>query len=179
MDGRNERVGRGEMSTSDLRAHFPATGRVEWIGVRAGRRQPVESVQQVRAIRDRGLENDHAARQMGGKRQVTLIQSEHFPVIGALARRSPEPGLLRRNLVVSGINLRALVGQRFQVGAALLEGVGDCAPCRSMEQALGFGGRNAMIGMGGVTARILEGGPIRVGDPVEFYNQSVGESRLI
>ena len=167
------------MSGNDSRAHFPASGRVEWIAIRSQRRESVEILEQVRAIQDRGLEGDHAAKRAGGKRQVTLMQSEHLPVIGKLAKRSPEPDLLRRNLVVSGINLRALVGQRFRVGAALFEGTGDCPPCQTMEAALGFGGCNAMAGMGGVTARILQGGLIEVGDLVEPYNRRADAPRLI
>ena len=167
------------MSPDDPRAHFSAAGRVEWIGVRSGRGRPVEVLQEVRAIPDHGLADDHAARRAGGRRQVTLMQSEHLSVIGSLAKRAANPDLLRRNLVVSGINLRALVGQRFRVGAALFEGTGDCPPCRAMEAALGFGGCSAMTGMGGVTARVLEGGLIRVGDQVEPYNLRADAPSLI
>lgn len=110
---------------------------------------------------------------------MTLMQSEHLPVIESLSERTPKPDLLRRNLLVSGINLRALVGQRFWVGAALFEGTGDCPPCRAMDTALGAGGKNAMTGMGGVTARVLEGGLIRVGDRIGPYNLPADQPRLI
>lgn len=167
------------MNPDKPRAHFPASGRVEWIGIRAGRGQPVTELREVQAIRGRGLAEDHAARRTGGRRQVTLVQSEHLPVIESLSKRAPKPGLLRRNLLVSGINLRALVGQRFRVGAALFEGTGDCPPCRAMDAALGAGGKDAMVGMGGVTARVLEGGLIRVGDPIGPYNLPADPPRLI
>ena len=107
------------------------------------------------------------------------MQSEHLPVIESLSERIPKPNLLRRNLLVSGINLQTLVGQRFWVGAALFEGTGDCPPCRAMDTALGAGGKNAMTGMGGVTARVLEGGLIRVGDSVGSYNLPADQPRLI
>ena len=167
------------MSPKNPRAHFSAEGRVEWIGVRPRRGRPVEVLEEVRAISNHGLADDHAAKRPGGLRQVTLVQSEHLPVIGSLAERAPKPDLLRRNFVVSGINLRALIGRKFRVGAALFEGTGDCPPCRAMETALGFGGRDAMAGMGGVTARVLESGLIRVGDPVGPYNQRADMPRLI
>lgn len=154
-------------------------GRVEWIGVRARRQQPVEVRRQVQAIKGCGLEGDHAAGRRGGKRQVTLIQAEHFPVIEQFAAKPPKPELLRRNLVVSGINLRALVGSKFQIGSALLEGTGDCPPCRAMEQALGVGGCSAMAGMGGVTARVLQGGPICVGDAVAPCDAQPRTERLV
>jgi MOSC domain-containing protein YiiM len=77
-----------------------------------------------------------------------------------------DPVGLRRNLVVSGINLLALRNARVQIGAAVFEIVGPCQPCSRMEEAIGPGGYAAMRGHGGMTARILTGGAIRVGDPV-------------
>lgn len=167
------------MNPDEPRGPFPASGRVEWIGVRTGRGQPVMELREVQAIRGRGLADDHAARRSGGRRQVTLMQSEHLPAIESRSQRTPKPDRLRRNLLVSGIDLRALVGQRFRVGAALLEGTGDCPPCRAMDAALGAGGKDAMAGMGGVTARVLEGGLIRVGDSIGPYNRRADPPRLI
>jgi MOSC domain-containing protein YiiM len=77
------------------------------------------------------------------------------------------PELLRRNLVTRGINLLALKDRRFRVGAALLEGSGECAPCSRMEEALGPGGYNAVRGHGGIAARVIEGGEVRIGDAIE------------
>ena len=77
-----------------------------------------------------------------------------------------EPQQLRRNLVVSGINLLALKDRTFSIGEVLLEGTGPCHPCNRMEEALGPGGLNAMRGHGGITARILKGGTLNVGDEV-------------
>jgi len=150
-----------------LRARFPRAGTVEWIGIRPQRRAPVASAPQVEAIAGYGLAGDHYASPSNGKRQVTLIQAEHLPVIAALLRTEAiAPGELRRNLVVSGLNLYALRERRFRVGPVLLEGSGPCEPCSRMEEALGAGGYNAMRGHGGIVARILEGGVLRVGDEV-------------
>jgi MOSC domain-containing protein YiiM len=102
-----------------------------------------------------------------GKRAVTLIQAEHLPAIAALSGHARvDPALLRRNLVVSAIPLIALRERRFRIGEVLLEGTGECDPCSRMEAALGPGGYNAMRGHGGLTARVIQGGRIRVGDAV-------------
>lgn len=156
------------MTLDELLATLPQEGRVAWIGVRPQRRVEMVPTDSVEARLGRGLTGDHFS---GGtsKRQVTLIQQEHLNVIAALMRReSLDPGLLRRNIVVAGINLTALNGAQFRIGSALLEGTGGCHPCSRMEEVLGPGGYNAMRGHGGITARILEGGVIRVADTVRI-----------
>lgn len=149
-----------------LMATLPRSGRVEWIGLREQRDVPMREVDQAMAQTGVGLVGD---RYTGGsgKRGITLIQSEHLPVIAALAGHAAvAPATLRRNVVVSGIPLVALKGRRFRIGAVLLEGTDDCDPCSRMEAALGPGGFNAMRGHGGLCARILDGGALHLGDPV-------------
>lgn len=149
-----------------LLSAFPHTGRLEWIGLRPARGQPVRRVDAARAVAGRGLEGDRY--RGGGKRQVTLIQAEHLPLVSALLQREAvDPALLRRNLAVSGINVLALRTARFRIGEVELEGSGPCEPCGRMEEALGRGGYNALRGHGGITARILRGGTLQCGDDVE------------
>ncbi len=148
---------------------FPHAGKLEWIGLRPARRAPLQSMNQVEVIADHGLAGDHKASRAGGKRQVTLIQREHLDVVAKLlGRDAVGAALLRRNLVVSGINLLALRGERFRIGGVLFEGSGLCEPCSRMEEVLGAGGYNAMRGHGGIIARVLEGGVIAVGDLVGY-----------
>ena len=98
----------------------------------------------------------------------TLIQAEHLAAIAShLGGEAVAPELLRRNIVVAGINLAALKGRRFRLGSALLEATGECHPCSRMEEILGPGGYNAVRGHGGITARVLEAGTARNGDALE------------
>jgi len=157
-----------ESALGQLMANLPRPGRVEWIGLRPAREVPMNEVGDAFAEPGKGLRGDRYA-SGSGKRDVTLIQSEHLPVIAALAgHASVHPSLLRRNIVVSGLALIALNGRRFRIGDVLLEGTDTCDPCSRMEAALGPGGYNAMRGHGGLCARILEGGRLRVGDTVEL-----------
>ncbi|MEM0899507.1 MAG: MOSC domain-containing protein [Pseudomonadota bacterium] len=149
---------------AELLVQFPRDGRVEWIGIRPARREPLRAVETVE-ITETGLAGDH--RSKPGKRAVTLIQAEHLPVIERLCGlEEVDPATLRRNILVSDINLMALKGREFDIGSATLRGVDPCAPCSRMEELLGPGGYNAMRGHGGITAEVLTPGTVCVGDAI-------------
>lgn len=143
-------------------------GRLEWIGLRPARKEAMLAVQSVRAIAELGLEGDHrCTKTPGSARQVTLIAAESIATIQTyIDQELIDPSLLRRNLVVSGINLNLLRHQRFRVGDALFEGTALCHPCSRMDQVLGRGGAAAMFGYGGLCARILDSGLITIDDQV-------------
>ncbi|MEO1108717.1 MAG: MOSC domain-containing protein [Pseudomonadota bacterium] len=112
-----------------------------------------------------GLDGD---RSRTGKRAVTLIQQEHLAAIGSyLGQGSVAPEILRRNLVVSGINLAALKGREVWVGEVILHLTVICAPCSRMEEALGKGGYSAVRGHGGWCAEVVRPGRIKLGDAVQ------------
>ncbi len=157
-------------SINELLETLPQQGRVEWIGLRPGRRQPVLSVAQVQATPGSGLEGDRYEGRSGA-RHATLIQAEHLPVIASLTGlEDVPPELLRRNIVVRGLNLLALRDKAVRVGDAEMQITGLCHPCSRMEESLGPGGYNAVRGHGGVTARVLTEGLIRVGDRVCYLS---------
>jgi MOSC domain-containing protein YiiM len=177
----------GPATLRDLVQRFSADGRIEAIVLRPMRGQPAQPVHEAMAEPGRGLlgdrragtpRSDPAAR----KRELTLIQAEHLPLLAQWCGQATlDPARLRRNLVVSGLNLLALrspfAGLRltWQVGeSATLEVTGPCDPCSRMERELGVGGYNAMRGHGGVTARLVTGGLIRVGDRVRLAAVQAG-----
>ncbi|MFO0945831.1 MAG: MOSC domain-containing protein [Planctomycetota bacterium] len=152
---------------AELKASFSRPGRLEWIGLSPARRQPLVVVDQAVVAEGTGLDGDHHARSGKSQRQVTLIQQEHFAAIASLAGLDEvRPEQLRRNLVVSGINLLMLKEKRFCIGGAWFEGAGICAPCSRMEETIGPGGYNAARGHGGITAKVIRGGVIRIHDAV-------------
>ena len=120
----------------------------------------------VEARREAGLTGDHARPGPRNQRQVTLIQWEHLSVVSALICRDITPADLRRNIAISGINLFSLKARRFRIGQAVLETTGWCQPCARLEERLGPGTFQAIRGHGGITARVIEGGIIRLGDDV-------------
>ena len=124
-----------------LTSRFPRAGRIECVFLRRHQRVAVESVREALALASRGLEGDRAALREpgiagGGRRQVTLIQAEHLSVVAALmGLAAVDPAGLRRNLVVSGLNLlaaRSLFKDQLlllRIGAdVVLEVTGPCGP---------------------------------------------------
>lgn len=148
---------------AELRRSFAGPGRLDWIGLRPMRKEPLKAVF-CAEIHEEGLNGDHGR---SGKRAVTLVQAEHLPVIAALTGRDLlPPDLLRRNLVISGINLTALREFGLRIGPVRLEFSVPCAPCSRMETVLGPGGYTAMRGHGGWCCTVLTTGRIAIGDQV-------------
>lgn len=161
------------MSTvHELLAVVPQVGRVEWIGLAPRPQGPIHVVESATVQIGSGLDGDHHATSgQPSKRQVTLIQAEHLPVIAQLCGlERVDPRLLRRNIVVARMNLLSLKDRRFRVGDAILEWTGPCVPCSLMERNLGPGGFQAMRGHGGITAAVLRPGTISIGDSVEVVD---------
>jgi len=157
-------------SLQDLFDTLPQVGKLQWIGIRPERKALMIKPRSIEAIAGKGLMGDRYSSK-NGKRQVTLIQGEHLVAIASmLGRDEVAPELLRRNLVVTGINLLALKGKQFRVGTALLEYTGLCHPCSAMEATFGAGGYNTVRGHGGITARIIEGGIMTLGDAIEVVS---------
>ena len=142
-------------------AQAPQVGRVEAILVRPSKGADVDLVD-AWTLGDAAV--DHGAGR--DRRQVTLIQAEHVPVIQGLLGADVAWTTFRRNVLVSGLNLEACLFGEFSVGDVVLRGTMHCDPCERMHQSLGPGGYLAMMGHAGICASVVTTGTIRVGDAV-------------
>ncbi|MBI1184677.1 MOSC domain-containing protein [bacterium] len=155
-----------EKTIEYLIQQFSGSGEVKMITYRPERVASPVAVDKIEALESQGLAGDHYKKN-GGKRQVTLIQWEHIMAVSSYMNIDElSPLLLRRNIITKGINLLALKGKKFSVGAAVFEYTGECHPCSRMEENLGQGGYNAMRGHGGITCRVLSSGSIAIGDAI-------------
>jgi MOSC domain-containing protein YiiM len=106
-----------------------------------------------------GLRGDHHARSASA-RQVLLADSEDLDELELL------PGTIKENLTVEGLRVMRLEpGTRLRVGSALLELTSVCEPCFRMDE-IRAGLKQALEGRRGMNSRVLQGGLIRVGDPI-------------
>jgi MOSC domain-containing protein YiiM len=156
-----------EIGFKTLFNNYPQHGKIDWIGLRPEKRKPIEVVNEAE-IGEKGIIGDRASKNsFNNKRQVTLIQKEHLDSVASfLGKEIIDPSLIRRNVVVSGINLFSLKNKKIIIGEAELEMTGFCYPCSRMEENLGKGGFNAMRGHGGITCRVIKPGKIKIGDIV-------------
>lgn len=155
------------MTIKTLSKQFPKSGTLVWIGIRPARKETLLTPDSILANNTSGLIGDRYSGR-SGKRQVTLFQQEHIQAIESYTGKSIPPMTFRRNLLIQGINLLSLKDQTFQIGEVTLEMTGLCHPCSQMEEALGVGGYNAMRGHGGITARVVSGGLMSLGDQVKI-----------
>ncbi len=148
---------------AEMIARNAQPGRIVWIGLRPERRAGMVAMPEAQIAPD-GLSGDHGR---PGKRAVTLLQAEHLPAIAAyLGQGAVPPDILRRNIVVSGLNLAGFRGRPLRLGDAVLRPSVPCAPCSRMEEALGHGGYAAVRGHGGWCAEVLVPGRVALGDAV-------------
>ena len=146
------------------------TPRIAHIFISQARGAPMMEVASAEALADCGLRGDRYADARLRKSpdyQVTLIELENIEAFAIsagvpLARHGP-----RRNLVTEGVDLNGLIGRRFVVGEAELEGLELCEPCSTFAKRTHPEVVKFFVHKGGLRARILRGGRIRVGDQVE------------
>ena len=124
------------------------------------RRLAMEEIAEVRAVENSGLE-DCAHARSDSPRQVLLVDSETLELMDL------QPGIIRENITTRGINVNGLpAGQRLRIGDAELEVSLPCSPCDLLEK-IRPGLRRELRERRGMLCRVIAGGMIRRGDPIE------------
>lgn len=125
---------------------------------------PTVSVPQVECVAGKGLRGDRFFNfKTNYKGQVTLFSAEVFAeVCRRVGSLEQSPGVTRRNVVTLGVDLNSLVGKHFEIQGIHFEGVAECSPCHWMDEAIAPGAAAALHGRGGLRARILTDGILRV-----------------
>ncbi len=150
-------------------------GRVEAIHVTTEAGAPMHPLESAEALPGRGLAGDryalgtgyYSVRPLpGGARELTLFEAETLDVLRERHGIEFAPHEHRRNLTTRGVRLRELIGRRFHIGEVLCVGVRDCPPCVHLVDVTGKPVLEPLVDLGGLRAGILQGGVIRVGDPI-------------
>jgi len=140
-----------------------SVGEVRHIFISLAHGLPMQEVEQVRALVDRGLQGCAHGRP-GSRRQVLLMESE------ILEQLDVPPGAVKENIVTRGLRLHDLrLGQHLRTGEALLEVTLPCEPCGRMNE-IRQGLEQELRGRRGMLCRVVEAGWIRRGDRIEVVN---------
>ncbi|HKP93544.1 MAG TPA: MOSC domain-containing protein [Chthoniobacterales bacterium] len=127
---------------------------------------PLIAVHEIECVAGRGIRGDRFFDYADDyKGQITFFSREIFDLMSEnFGLTTKSPGVLRRNLVVSGVDLMELIGTDFELQGVQFRGTAHCAPCYWMNDAFAPGAEEFLAGRGGLRARILSDGRIARGD---------------
>jgi MOSC domain-containing protein YiiM len=126
---------------------------------------PLQEVEQIECVAGHGIRGDRFYDYKHDyKGQITFFSAEVFERLrAAFPDVQKGPGVLRRNVIVSGADLNTLIGKEFELQGARFRGTAHCKPCYWLDQAFAPGAEKALAGNGGLRARILTSGWLRTG----------------
>lgn len=136
--------------------------------------EPVQPLEQVEALVERGLRGDRYCERAGhwsgvDECQVTLIEAEALEAVEQATGLRVSGGEHRRNLVTRGVKLAALRNRQFQIGPVILAYDRPRPPCFYLQTITQPGMTRALAGgRSGICARVVKGGLIRVNDSLEI-----------
>ena len=141
-------------------------GRLEKIWVKRAHRGRMDPATAGILDTDKGLRGNA---NYGGRRQVTIISAERWAGLEDELEVEIDPSARRANLLVSGLDLEHSRDRVLRVGACLLKIGGETRPCERMDEAHdGLQEAMKQCWGGGAWAMVVEGGPIAVGDEVDW-----------
>lgn len=129
--------------------------------------EPIREREEVECVAGHGLREDrYFDHRPDYKGQITFFADEVYQALcQELKLRDKPPFTARRNVITRGVDLNSLIGKEFEVQGIRFAGTEEARPCDWMDQAFAPGARKFLKGNGGLRARILTDGTLRVTSP--------------
>jgi MOSC domain-containing protein YiiM len=126
---------------------------------------PLEEVDEIECVAGHGIRGDRFYDYRDDyKGQITFFSLEVFERLrAAFPQIDKSPGVLRRNVIVSGVDLNSLIRQEFELQGLRFRGTAHCKPCFWLDTAFARGAEKALAGHGGLRAQILTSGRLKTG----------------
>jgi MOSC domain-containing protein YiiM len=127
---------------------------------------PLQEKREIECLAGRGIQGDRFFDFKDDYQgQITFFAREVFDKLSRnFGLTTKSPGVLRRNVIVSGVELNDLIGADFALQGVQFHGTAHCKPCAWMEVAFAPGTEEFLAHQGGLRARILSDGRLTVGD---------------
>lgn len=125
---------------------------------------PLVECAEIHCVAGRGIEGDRFLDFKNDyKGQITFFASEMFnEICEQLGVSGKAPGVTRRNVITAGVNLNSLVGVEFEIQGVRFLGTAECSPCHWMDEVIAPGAEKLLHARGGLRAKILTDGILRV-----------------
>ena len=166
----------------ESKAADKVTGTVEAIYIASSAGEPMQPLSEAEAIAGRGLAGDRYLEGTGyysnrpladGSREVTLVEAEELEGMERETGIRLDPSESRRNVLTRSVRVNELIGKRFRMGEVVCEGIRICEPCTYLEKLTGKRVMRPLVHKGGLRARIVSGGTIRVGDEILISSENL------
>ncbi len=170
--------------SQESKAAGEITGTVEAIYVAPSAGKPMQALPEAEAIAGRGLAGDRYLEGTGyysdrpladGSREITLFEAEELEGLERETGIRLDPSESRRNVLTRSVRVNDLIGERFRMGEVVCEGIRICEPCTYLEKLTGKRVMRPLVHKGGLRARIVSGGTIRVGDRILVSSNNPGK----
>ena len=144
-------------------------GKVLEIGIYKNKGDEIVNVNNVEAIKGKGLVNERHFKENNEKRcQVTLIEIENINHYNRITGTMIPAIYFLRNIITEGIQLNELVGKEFFIGAVKVKAHDLCKPCKYLQESLHQKNTiKELLLKGGLRCEILSSGRIYINDQIK------------
>ena len=143
-------------------------GKVLEIGISENKSSKIVSVNQVEAIKGKGLIGEKHFKEDNKKRsQITLIEIENINHYNKITGTKIPAINFLRNIVTQGIRLNILIGKEFFIGKVKVKAHDLCRPCKNLQETLQQKNTvKELLYTGGLRCEILSSGKIFINDQI-------------
>jgi len=141
-------------------------GEIVAIWIKRAHRSPLDGVKEAELVKGGGIVGNA---DQGGWRQITIIEEGAWKDAERELGAEVDPSGRRANVMVRGIDLKNTRGKKLRLGDCVVNIRGQNPPCTLMNEAhQGLQKALEPQWRAGIFGDIVQGGTIRVGDPVSF-----------
>jgi len=142
------------------------------IGIASINNKKINNVESIEVIENKGVVGDRHFKEYNDPYcQLSLIESESIDYYNSKYGLNISYLDFRRNIVTKGIQLNNLVGKKFLIGNAKVEGIDLCRPCRHLTEVLNQDNIiKEFLRKGGLRCQVLSSSKINIGDRIKVLD---------